>query len=426
MTDIAIRVENLSKEFSIGRARNAAPTLREVITDSFKAPFRKTARLLKGDASGASELDRRIWALKDINFEVRQGEVVGLIGRNGAGKSTLLKILSRITHPTEGGADVYGRVGSLLEVGTGFHPELTGRENIYLNAAILGMRKVERDGKFDEIVAFSEIGDFLDTPVKHYSSGMYVRLAFAVAASLEPDILFVDEVLAVGDKAFQDKCLAKMGNRAQSGRTVLFVSHNMAAISALCGRCILLDKGRALMDGPTEEVVQTYLSYGSQMSGRIEWDNEESPRNRSLKLVSVTLLNSEMISSSTVYISENIHVQIEYEIIRNGACAMFSLVLYDAGANCLFGSLSNLEENYHGKPLRLGRYVSTCTIHKDLLNNGRYYISIIGCTDYWQEGFRADHCISFEALEDGKLKGDFPQNFGGSLRPRLHWETRPA
>src|SRR5712692_7207761 len=236
MSDIAVQVENLSKQYKIGVAKYRHDTLRDQLADGLKALFRRNGRPHPSKDT--------IWALKDMSFEIREGEVVGMIGRNGAGKSTLLKILSRITKPTSGSAKIHGRVGSLLEVGTGFHPELTGRENIYLNGAILGMKKAEIDHKFDEIVAFAETEKFLDTPVKRYSSGMYVRLAFAVAAYLEPEILVVDEVLAVGDAQFQKKCLGKMGEVSKGdGRTVLFVSHNMAAVAQLCNKGILLHKG---------------------------------------------------------------------------------------------------------------------------------------------------------------------------------------
>jgi len=255
MTDIAIRVEHLSKRYRIGAQRH--DTLRDAIVHTFK----------RGNARTSSRHDDTIWALRDVSFEVKRGEVVGIIGRNGAGKSTLLKILSRITEPTSGRAEIHGRVGSLLEVGTGFHPELTGRENIYLNGAILGMRKAEIDRKFDEIVAFAEIEKFLDTPVKHYSSGMYVRLAFAVAAHLDPEILLVDEVLAVGDAAFQKKCLGKMGDVASEGRTVLFVSHNMAAIQSLCNWGLLLNDGWATESGSIDEVVKAYLTDFESLHG---------------------------------------------------------------------------------------------------------------------------------------------------------------
>jgi lipopolysaccharide transport system ATP-binding protein len=259
MSDIAIRVEGLSKEYQIGGPKKTYDRLGDQLADAFFSPFRRAGKILRGQATGASGLDERIWALQDISFEIKPGEVVGIIGRNGAGKSTLLKILSRITEPTGGYADIYGRVGSLLEVGTGFHPELTGRENIYLNGAILGMKKAEIERKFDEMVAFAEIEKFMDTPVKHYSSGMYVRLAFSVAAHLEPEILLVDEVLAVGDIAFQNKCLGKMGDVAQQGRTVLFVSHNMGVMQTLCQRGIFLNQNRIGLDGTIADAVDAYM-----------------------------------------------------------------------------------------------------------------------------------------------------------------------
>jgi lipopolysaccharide transport system ATP-binding protein len=254
MSDIAIRVEGLSKKFRIGSPERYR-TLRDTMTNALTAPF----RFLRNGSSGRAE-EETIWALKDVSFDVKQGEVIGIIGRNGAGKSTLLKILSRITEPTEGHAEIHGRVRSLLEVGTGFHPELSGRENIFLNGAILGMKKAEILRKFDEIVAFAEIEKFLDTPVKHYSSGMYVRLAFAVAAHLDPEILVIDEVLAVGDAEFQKKCLGRMETSARyEGRTVLFVSHNIAAVESLCSSAVLLSEGKLLTKGKTENVVHEYV-----------------------------------------------------------------------------------------------------------------------------------------------------------------------
>jgi len=239
MTDIAIRTENLSKQYRIG-AHLQKRNFREAFKDACMAPFRRAGKLFRGQATGAAELDETIWALKDVSLEIKQGEVVGIIGRNGAGKSTFLKVISRITEPTEGRVELRGRVGSLLEVGTGFHPELTGHENIYLYGAILGMDRWEVTRKFDEIVAFAELEKFIDTPVKKYSSGMYMRLAFAVAAHLEPEILLVDEVLAVGDAAFQKKCLGKMGDVSREGRTVLLVSNNMSAILNLEHQALLL------------------------------------------------------------------------------------------------------------------------------------------------------------------------------------------
>src|SRR3990167_5029385 len=250
MSDIAIKVENLSKLYRIGN-RESYKALRDVLSDAISAPFRWFRN--------SQSANNYFWALKDISFEVKKGEVIGIIGRNGAGKSTLLKILCRITEPTEGYAKIYGRVGSLLEVGTGFHPELTGRENIYLNGAILGMSKAEINRKFDEIVAFAEVEKFIDTPVKHYSSGMYTRLAFAVAAHMETEILLVDEVLAVGDITFQKKCLGKMEDVAKKGRTVLFISHNMNMVRLLCEQTLLLDNGKTEAIGKTDKVIEKYL-----------------------------------------------------------------------------------------------------------------------------------------------------------------------
>jgi len=260
MSDTAIRVENISKRYQLGR-RERYKALRDTLTDMATAPFRAIRSMgsRKSASDEQAEADRILWALRDVSFEVKQGEAVGIIGRNGAGKSTLLKVLSRITEPTEGLAEIRGRVGSLLEVGTGFHPELSGRENIYLNGAILGMRRAEIERKFDEIVAFAEVEKFIDTPVKRYSSGMYVRLAFAVAAHLEPEIMLVDEVLAVGDAAFQKKCLGKMGDVARQGRTVLFVSHNMAAVDSLCQRGVVLERGQVKFIGTQTQAIGEYL-----------------------------------------------------------------------------------------------------------------------------------------------------------------------
>lgn len=264
MSNTAIHVEGLSKSYTIGAVRKSHDTLRDAMAAGLLAPYTRLRQYLQGELPAPPT--QTLWALKDVNFDIRHGEAVAIIGHNGAGKSTLLKILSRITDPTSGFADVYGRVGSLLEVGTGFHPELTGRENIFLNGNILGMRKQEIRRKFDEIVAFAEIDRFVDTPVKHYSSGMYVRLAFAVAAHMEPEILLVDEVLAVGDAAFQKKCLGKMNDVAEQGRTVLFVSHNMATIANLCPRSILLKDGTIIKSGVTDEVIDSYLKHLSGLA----------------------------------------------------------------------------------------------------------------------------------------------------------------
>lgn len=316
MSDIAIRVENLGKLYHIGGPQPRYKTIRESIVDGFKAPFRRAGRLLSGQAHGAAELDQTIWALKDVSFEVKQGEVVGIIGRNGAGKSTLLKILTRITEPTLGEAWTFGRVGSLLEVGTGFHPELTGRENVYLNGAILGMKRTDIDRRFDEIIDFAGIEKFIDTPVKHYSSGMYVRLAFSVAAHLEPEILLIDEVLAVGDVSFQKKCMGKMGDVANSGRTVLFVSHNMAAIENLCNEGIVLHEGRIYYIGSQQNAISKYL--GSFESDQVFSHRTDNPDlTKSLRITNIKLSDNNGKVVDSLRSGQDIKVNLHYEANLN-------------------------------------------------------------------------------------------------------------
>ncbi len=423
-----IKAENISKKYIIGhRQQEQYLTLRDTIAHKFKDIGNRLIHPLVA-SSGQPLMDlsstEEFWALKEISFEIKQGERVGIIGRNGAGKTTLLKILSGITEPTKGRVSIRGRVASLLEVGTGFHPELTGRENIYLNGAVLGMSKAETKKKFDAIVAFAEVEKFLDTPVKRYSSGMYVRLAFAVAAHLEPEVLLVDEVLAVGDRVFQEKCLNTMGNIAGRGRTVLFVSHNMTAVTTLCQRGILLDAGAIATEGPMQEVAKAYLNTGYSAIAQKSWSEKESPGNRLFKLVSVALKNEKGQLVNEINISEEAIIEIEYEVLKEGSRVQISLVLFDANGYCVFGSLSNTKENiYYGKPLHRGRYVSTCRMFGNLLNDGRYHVSVIGASDYWQDSFRIDHVISFDALDDGILKKDYSGNYGGVVRPKLTWTT---
>ncbi|HEX7997598.1 MAG TPA: ABC transporter ATP-binding protein [Pyrinomonadaceae bacterium] len=424
MTDVAIRAESLAKEYRIGGLQDSYRTLRDVLAGAALGPLRAFQSLVRrsSGAGARREENEIIWALKDISFEVKSGEIVGLIGRNGAGKSTLLKILSRITEPSHGRARIHGRVGSLLEVGTGFHPELTGRENTYLNGAILGMKRAEIKRKFDEIVSFAEVERFVDTPVKHYSSGMYLRLAFAVAAHLEPEILLVDEVLAVGDAAFQNKCLGKMSDIAGEGRTVLFVSHNMPAIKNLCNRALLLDRGQIEREGEAASVVQYYLQ-GDYQSSKKVWAGAERPGNESFKLNAVRILDRDGAEAAAIKLSEPLTVEIDYEVVQPGAYVAFSLILYDADGYSLFGSVSNTEKNYYGRPLERGRYRSRCRISGDLLNAGKFSFSLVGFSANWTDHFRVDQVVSFEMTDDGSLRGDYYGIFGGPLRPRFPWET---
>jgi lipopolysaccharide transport system ATP-binding protein len=313
MSDIAIRVNGLSKLYHIGRKQESYKTLRDTLADAFVSPFRKASKLLRGQATGAAELDESIWALEDVSFDVRRGEVMGIIGRNGAGKSTLLKILTRITEPTKGYAEIRGRVGSLLEVGTGFHQELTGRENVFLNGAILGMKRSEISRKFDEIVSFAEVEKFVDTPVKHYSSGMYLRLAFAVAAHLESEILLVDEVLAVGDMEFQRKCLGKMQEVAIVGRTVLFVSHNLPMIQSLCSIAIVLKDGGVSFEGHPEQAIKNYCASMRTSYEQSIYSRDDRSSGEHFRFSSVQFLNPTDMTPWNVLISgQHVVIRIGY------------------------------------------------------------------------------------------------------------------
>jgi lipopolysaccharide transport system ATP-binding protein len=319
--------------------------------------------------------DETIWALNGLSFEIKHGEVVGIIGRNGAGKSTLLKILSRITEPTGGCAEIHGRVGSLLEVGTGFHSELTGRENIYLNGAILGMRKAEINHKLDEIIDFSGVEKFIDTPVKHYSSGMHLRLAFAVAAHLEPEILLVDEILAVGDAAFQKKCLGKMGDVAKEGRTVLFVSHNMAAITQLCGRAFWIENGQLRTTGSPPEVVASYLLSGT--FSRSTWFHS-SPQDfaTEVQVKSVSVLSANKQPTAVVHFDMPFEVEIAYEVISPIRNLSILCRVTDLQGNIVWTSWDTDTTDWNGRVRESGRYLSKCRVPGGLLRPGRYLLSV--------------------------------------------------
>jgi len=428
MTNIAIRLENLSKQYFIGKRLKKYETLRDTLTDAFMSPFRRAGKLLRGQATGAAELDEEIWALKDVSFEVKSGEVVGIIGRNGAGKSTLLKVLSRITEPTEGYAEIRGRVGSLLEVGTGFHQELTGRENIYLNGAILGMRRAEIDHKFDEMVAFAEVEKFIDTPVKHYSSGMRLRLGFAVAAHLEPEILLVDEVLAVGDARFQRKCINKMQDVGHQGRTVLFVSHSMPAITRLCERTILLDEGRVLKDGPSPKVVSAYLSSGLGTTAAREWtDPARAPGDDVARLRAVRVLTEDGQTTDAVDIRLPVGLEMVYEVLQPGHILMpYYYVINEEGMR-VFTTVDQ-DPYWRGRPRPPGRYVSTAWIPGNLLAEGMLFIGPTMKTPQRKiRHFHVPEAVAFQVVDsvDGdSARGDFTGSMAGAVRPLLKWKTQ--
>jgi lipopolysaccharide transport system ATP-binding protein len=428
MSDIAIRVDNISKRYYIGKRRERYKTLREALSDAFMSPFRRAGKLLRGQATGAAELDETIWALKDVSCEIKPGEVVGIIGRNGAGKSTLLKILSRITEPTSGFAEIRGRVGSLLEVGTGFHNELTGRENIYLNGAILGMKRAEIEHKFDEIVAFAEVERFIDTPVKHYSSGMYLRLAFAVAAHLEPEILLVDEVLAVGDARFQRKCLNKMQDVGQHGRTVLFVSHNMPAITRLCPRTILLDAGQLIKDGPSPQVVSAYLNSGLGTTAAREWvDLSQAPGDDVVRLCAVRVRTEDGRITDAADIRQPVALEMEYKVFQPGHILMPYFHVFNQEGTRIFITIDQ-DPAWRRRPRPVGHYRSTAWIPGNLLAEGTLFIGPAMRTKEPQiRHFVARDAIAIQVIDslDGdSARGDWAGGLGGVVRPLLKWETR--
>jgi lipopolysaccharide transport system ATP-binding protein len=384
MSRIAIEVANLGKIYHIGGLQNSYYRLTDQLADLFMAPFRRAGNLLRGQASGAAELSETNWALKDVSFQIKPGEVVGIIGRNGVGKSTLLKILSGITDPTEGYADIYGRVGSLLEVGTGFHPELTGRENIYLNGAILGMKKVEAERKLDEIVAFAEIDKYLDTPVKHYSSGMYVRLAFSVAAHLEPEILLVDEVLAVGDIAFQRKCLGKMDDVAKEGRTVLFVSHNMGLLQMLCERGILLQQGSVYADGSITEAVDAYLQTLEQAKSRDLSKRTDRKGQGQVRLVGVEVTDNSNGTSSTLRTGNPARFVFQVNAFVPGiACNFFIYDNIGQPVTSFTSKVRGPEDVYDSK----NGLKFICELDELLLLPGRYRMDVAITGNSWLQDF---------------------------------------
>jgi lipopolysaccharide transport system ATP-binding protein len=412
MADIAIRVENIGKRYRIGSMYERQDTLRDLIVTRFSKKER------------APRQSNIIWALRGVSFEVRKGQVLGVIGRNGAGKSTLLKILSRVTEPSEGSGEIHGRVGSLLEVGTGFHPELTGRENIFLNGAILGMKRTEIERKFDEIVDFSEVSQFIDTPVKRYSSGMYLRLAFAVAAHLEPEILVVDEVLAVGDAEFQRKCLGKMSDVAQQGRTVLFVSHNMSAILRLTQEALVLEKGQVVMRAPTPQAVDYYLSRGMSQQGERAWLPEEVPANAAPFIpVSLRIRSPRGEVVDTVRSVEPFMIEVEYRLETNVTGLRIGLYLMTTRGEQILTSFDTddpgMYEKHGVRPA--GTYFSRCEIPANFLNEGRFVLGLNASTYRVRRYFQDDQALTFSVDAAGAPGMQWPEVRLGMVRPRLVW-----
>jgi lipopolysaccharide transport system ATP-binding protein len=417
MTAPAIRIERLGKRYTLGSERDAHPTLRDVImarTRDAAGRLRGGAR--EGDDARKRDAPREFWALRDVTFTVTPGEVVGVIGGNGAGKSTLLKILSRITDPTEGHGELRGRVGSLLEVGTGFHPELTGRENIYLNGVIIGMARSEIRRRFDEIVAFSGVEAFLDTPVKRYSSGMYLRLAFSVAAHLEPEILLIDEVLAVGDAEFQKKCLGKIGDVSRSGRTVLFVSHNLTAVQALCTRCIHLRGGHVVADAEPRSVISAYLRTHELASAERWFESNGASAAVALRRAAVRPAAGAVhdpIDVRTPFV-----IELDYATSAAGALVATSMLVVDEHGTIVFNA-GPLEA---ARPLAPGVYRDTCHVPGDLMNDGTYRLEV----EVRVGGDRViapTEALSFTIADNAELRGGWHGEWVGAVRPRLGWDT---
>lgn len=419
--NIAISVEDVSKRFRLGTI-GEHQRLTEAISTGFK---RLLARGLQS-TKGSSEF----WALRNIRFEIRQGEVVGVIGHNGAGKSTLLKILSRIVSPTTGRVGVRGRIGSLLEVGTGFHPELTGRENIFLNGAILGMKRAEIRKRFDQIVEFAEVQQFLDTPVKRYSSGMTVRLGFSVAAHMEPDVLIIDEVLSVGDQAFQNRCMGKATELGNQGRAILVVSHNLAAISNICSRALLLDHGSIVLDETPKRVIEHYLQGMRADTGAIHWDVPKAPSSQQVRLRSISVRNASAESSTDqVDIDQPIVIAIEYEVLLDQSYNTVQLHLKDENGVFVLSSANApsmclTPDDTFGKPLSVGRYRAECVLPANFLNDSRYVLSLFLGPEVGKPTIQCDAVLAFSVLDTGAMRKEFLGSwYGPVIRPRLHWST---
>ena len=429
----AITVDNLSKVYRIGLKGETNDFFGRAMIDFARSPFsnyrkyRSLYRFSDDELSDSYEGEDILWALKDVSFNVDPGEVVGIVGVNGAGKSTLLKVISNITPPTTGTIRIRGRVSSLLEVGTGFHPELTGSENVYLNGTILGMRKKEVDAKFDEIVDFAGVDRFLETPVKRYSMGMRVRLAFAVAAHLEPEILIIDEVLAVGDAEFQKKCLNKMEDVGKEGRTVLFVSHNMAAVTRLCSRGILLSGGSIIGDSDAHSIVSTYLSSGMGTSASREWpDIADAPGDDSVRLRSIRIIDPQGAVVEGVDIREPVGLVMEYDVLSDDQVLMPYFRLTNEEGVIIFSTIDQ-DLKWHTEPRQPGRYTSTAWVPGNLLSEGMVYVLVaIRTTHRKYRPIQLGDAIAFnviDKMEGGSARGSWVGRLTGAVRPKLDWTT---
>ncbi len=424
MGNVAIRVEQLSKkyEIQIGKSRGESG-LAERFTQGVQRMLR-----MKGAPATSSSRREEVWPIRDVSFEVEAGDVVGIIGRNGAGKSTLLKLLSRITEPTSGRAQMFGRVGTLLEVGTGFHPELTGRDNIYLSGIILGMKKAEIDKRFEEIVEFSGIGKYIDTPVKRYSSGMYVRLAFAVGAHLDPEILIVDEVLAVGDSQFQQKCMNKMHDIGERGRTVIFVSHNMSAVARLCNKAIFLRDGRLVKQGLTHEIVGEYLYNSGALTGCREWlDPAKAPQDDIVRMCAIRVRTEKGIVTDTVDIGEAVGVELEFEVLQPGHLLVPNFGFRSDEGDFLFVS-NDRDLAWLRRPRPVGRYSSTVWIPGHFFAEGTVIVGGgLVKEDPFHEYCDYPEAVAFHVTESNEgvtARGDYAGDMPGLIRPLLKWTTQ--